>query len=154
MKQRNNPAKVFLRRYLSLVHRVDALQRAIDQAMDRAWNISVTLKEIRVISSPAEYDPMAKDVCTAVDATVILREEKEKAEAALREILTAIDSVTDERQKTVLTMRYINGCEFGEIADSLHFSEPAIFVAHGRALMAVNRWLEVRNVRNQANNIA
>ena len=143
--RRENPAKVFLRRYISLCRRVDALQRAIDQAMERAWNISVTLKEIKVISSPAEHDPMAADVCTAVDATEILREEKTKAEQALVEIVQAIDSVVDERQKAVLTMRYINGCEFGEIADALHFSEPLIYVAHGRALVAVNRWLEGRN---------
>ena len=147
MKRKENPAKVFLRRYISLCRRVDALQKAIDQAMERAWNISITLKEIRVISSPAEHDPMAADVCTAVDATEILREEKAKAETALIEIVAAINSVPDERQKAILTLRYVNGCEFGEIADSMHLSEPAIFVAHGRALVAVNRWLEGKHER-------
>ena len=142
--KKENPAKIFLRRYQALIHRVDALQQAIDTAMERALNISITLKEIRVISSPAEHDPMAADVCSAVDATEILREEKAKAEESLREILTAINGVYDERQKTVLTMRYVNGCSFGEIADRMHFSEPAVYVAHGRALVMVNRWLEER----------
>jgi DNA-directed RNA polymerase specialized sigma24 family protein len=144
MKRQENPAKAFLRRYRSICGRVDALQRAIDEAMQRAMNTSITLKEIKVLSSPAEHDPMATDVCTAVDATEILREEKAKADAALREILAAIDSVADERQKAVLTMRYVNGNGFAEIADTLHYSEPAIFVAHGRALEAVNRWMERR----------
>ena len=148
MKRSENPAKVFLRRYIALICRVDALQKAIDQAMERAWNISVTLKEVRVLSSPAEHDPMAADVCTAVDDTEILREEKAKAETALREIIAAIDSVRDERQKAVLTMRYVNGCGFGEIADALHFSEPAIYVAHGRALMDVNLWLTKRSAKH------
>ena len=142
--KKENPAKTFLRRYQSLIYRVDALQQAIDQAMERALNISITLKEIRVISSPKEHDPMAADVCSAVDATEILRGEKAKAEASLREILTAINGVHDERQKTVLTLRYVNGCSFGEIADKMHFSEPAVYVAHGRALVMVNRWLEER----------
>ena len=34
MKQ-DNPAKVFLRRYITICGRVDALQRAIDEAMAR-----------------------------------------------------------------------------------------------------------------------
>ena len=145
MKRKENPAKVFLRRYLGLMSRVDALNRAIDQAMERAFGISVTLKQVKVISSPAEHDPMAADVCTAADATEILRQEKEKAETALREILQAIDSVQDEREKAVLTRRYVTGEGFAQIAEALHFSEPAIYVAHGRALVAVNKWMEVKN---------
>ena len=34
MKHQENPAKAFLRRYGALCGRVDALQRAIDQAME------------------------------------------------------------------------------------------------------------------------
>ena len=144
MKRKDNPAKAFLRRYLGIVARIDALNRAINQAMERAFNTGVTLKEVKVLSSPAEHDPMAEDVCTAADASEILYQEKENAEKALREILCAIDSVQDERQKAVLTMRYINGDGFPVIAEKLHYSEPAIYVAHGRALMNINLWLERR----------
>lgn len=152
--KRENPAKVFLRQYTGAVARVNALQRAIDQAMERAFNISVTLKEVRVMSSPAEHDPMAANVCTAADASEILYQEKAKADALLRDILAAIDSVTDERQKAVLTMRYVNGDPFLNISEALFLSEPAVYIAHGRALSAVNKWLEVRNVRNQTDHIA
>lgn len=140
--KRENPAKVFLRQYTGAVARVNALQRAIDQAMDRAFNISVTLKDVRVMSSPAEHDPMAANVCTAADAAEILYQEKAKADGLLREILTAIDSVKDERQKAVLTMRYVNGESFQKIAESLFLSEPAIYIAHGRALIEVNMWMK------------
>ena len=142
--KKENPAKTFLRRYISLNSRIQALQAAIDAAMERAFSMGVTLKEVKVMSSPAEHDPMAADVCTAVDACEILFEEKAKASVALREILTAIDAVQDERQKTVLTMRYVNGCGFPEIASALLFSEPAIYVAHGLALANVNVWMKGR----------
>ena len=79
MKQ-DNPAKVFLRRYITICGRVDALKRAIDEAMARAVNTGITLKEIKVLSSPAEHDPMARDVCSAVDACSILYEKKAEAE--------------------------------------------------------------------------
>ena len=46
MKKQENPAKAFLRRYRALCGWVDALQRAIDEAMQRAMNTSITLKEI------------------------------------------------------------------------------------------------------------
>lgn len=140
--KKENPAKVFLRRYLSLVGRVDALQRAIREAMERAENISISLKEIKVLSSPAEHDPMARDICTAVDACAILYQEKAEAEKALREILEAIGSLTDERQKEVLTRRYIVGESFRQIMDAMHYQESQTYVIHGRALVEINHWLK------------
>lgn len=142
MKRQENPAKAFLRRYRSICGRVDALQRAIDEAMQRAMNTSITLKEITVQSSPAEHDPMARDVCNAVDACEILYEEKDKAKASLREILFAIDSLKDERQKELLTRRYVTGEGFPEICDGMHYEKTQVFVIHGRALVEVNKWLE------------
>ena len=146
MKQ-DNPAKVFLRRYITICGRVDALQRAIDEAMARAVNTGITLKEIKVLSSPAEHDPMARDVCNAVDACQILYEKKAEAEQALREILAAIDSLKDERQKEVLTRRYINGEQFAKVAELMHFSEPVVYVLHERALIGINHWIEKEEQR-------
>lgn len=144
MKRPENPAKLFLRRYTALTGRVDALQRAIDQAMERAFNTGVTLKEIKVLSSPAEHDPMARDVCNAVDACEILFKCKAEAETALREILTAIDSLKDERQKEILTRRYVTGESFQTIMEAVHYEKTQLFVIHGRALIEINRWLEKR----------
>lgn len=149
MKQ-ENPAKAFLRRYRSLCGRVDALQKAIDEAMARAVNTSITLKEIKVLSSPSEQDPMARDVCTAVDACEILYMEKAKAGEALREILAAIDSLKDERQKEVLTRRYISGESFKVIMQEMHYEETQVFVIHGRALIEISKWLERRPQKQTA----
>jgi DNA-directed RNA polymerase specialized sigma24 family protein len=88
---------------------------------------------------------MAKDVCTAVDACEILYQKKAEAEAALREILSAIDSLKDERQKEVLTRRYISGDAFPDICQSMHYEKTQVFVIHGRALIEINKWLERRN---------
>ena len=144
MKKPSNPAKDFLRQYVSLRERVDSLQRAIDDAMSRAFNTSVTLKEIKVLSSPAESDPMARDVCNAVDACEVLYEYKKNAEEALRRILQAIDALSDEKQKTLLTLRYVEGAEFGRISELMHYEKTQIFVIHGRALVEVNKWLKER----------
>jgi DNA-directed RNA polymerase specialized sigma24 family protein len=150
MSRQENPAKVFLRRYKALCGRVDALQRAIDDALARATNTGITLKEIKVLSSPAEHDPMARDVCSAVDACEILYRYKAEAETALREILAAIDSLKDERQKEVLTRRYINGDAFNKICVDMSYSDTQVFVQHGRALLEVNRWLIRREKQESA----
>ena len=141
MSRQENPAKVFLRRYKAISGRVDALQRAIDEALARATNTAVTLKEIKVLSSPAEHDPMARDVCSAVDACEILYRYKADAVTALREILAAIDSLKDERQKEVLTMRYIAGASFPEIMEKIGYEKTQAYVIHGRALLEINKWL-------------
>ncbi|MBO6093406.1 MAG: hypothetical protein J6P40_07280 [Oscillospiraceae bacterium] len=144
IKRRENPAKVFLRRYIALSGRVDALSRAINQAMERAFNTGVSVKEIVVMNSPAEHDPMARDVCSAVDACEILYQEKAKAEAALREILAAVDSLKDERQKEILTMRYLCGDSFQKIMEKIGYEQTQTFVIHGRALIEINKWLQGR----------
>ena len=144
MSRQENPAKVFLRRYKSLCGRVDALQRAIDEALARATNTGITLKEIKVLSSPAEHDPMARDICSAVDACEILYQYKAEAETALREILAAIDSLKDERQKELLTRRYITGEGFPEICEAMHYERTQVFVIHGRALLMITKYLQSR----------
>ena len=146
MKQ-ENPAKVFLRRYKAICGRVDALQRAINEALARATNTGITLKEIKVLSSPAEHDPMAKDVCSAVDACEILYRYKAEAETALREILAAIDSLKDERQKELLTRRYITGEGFPEICEAMHYERTQVFVIQGRALIEVNKWIHGKDAK-------
>ena len=150
MKRKENPAKAFLRRYSGLCGRIDALTRAINDAMERAFNTGVTLKEIKVLSSPAEHDPMAKDVCSAVDASELLYQKKAEAEQALREILAAIDSLKDEKQKEMLTRRYVNGDGFDKIMEDMHYEKTQVFVIHGRALVEVNKWLEKRETKVSA----
>ena len=145
MQHRENPAKVFLRRYIALCGRVDALTLAIDRAMQRATNTQITLKEVRVLSSPAEHDPMAKDIAIAVDACEVLYQKKAEAEAALREILAALDSLKDERQKELLTRRYVAGENFDAIMKAMHYEKTQVFVIHGRALIEINKWLEKRS---------
>ena len=135
-----NPAKTFLRSYRAQLIRVDALRRAIDEAMERATDISVQLKPI-IIQSNGVPDRMAEDVCKAADASSILIDELKKATAALNDVAIAIASVPDEMEKTVLTMRYIEGLDWITIAERIHYEERQTFIIHGRGLLAVNKWI-------------
>ena len=136
-----NPARAFLRRYRMLTIRQDALTRAIREAHDRAMSCTVRLKPIHVTGGGGAYDRIAEDVATMTDAEGKLRETLAQVNAALSDILAAIDAVQDEAQKTVLTLRYINGFEWPDIQAEMGYERTQAYVIHGWALQQVKRWM-------------
>ena len=137
-----NPAKTYLRRYRALVIQQESLQRSIDAAYDRAYSCTQRLKPIRVQGGGGAYDRMAEDVARIADATEQLRDAKAKVDAALGEILTAINAVPDEMQKTVLMLRYVEGLDWISLADRIGYEISNTYILHGRALWAVRKWME------------
>lgn len=137
-----NPAKTYLRRYRALLIQRDSLQRSIDAAYDRAYSCTQRIKPVHVQGGGGVNDRMAEDVARITDATEQLRDAKAKVDAALGEILTAINAVPDEMQKTVLILRYVEGLDWRAIQEAVNYEETQIFVIHGRALWHVRRWLE------------
>lgn len=141
-----NPAKIYLKRYRALVIQRDSLQRSIDAAYDRAYSCTQRLRPIRVQGGGGVYDRMAEDVARISDETEQLKAAKEQAEKALAEILTAINAVPDEMQKTVLLLRYVEGLDWISIAERINYEERMTFIIHGRGLWAVRKWLEGRQL--------
>ena len=139
----NNPAKAYLRRYRAALKRAESLQRAIDEAHDRAINISVALKPDKVQTS-SNGDALEMSVIRAVEATERLEEELQRANQVLCEVLTAIGAVPDEMQKTVLTLRYVEGLDWLDVQEKIGYEKTQTLVIHGRALLEVNRWMKVR----------
>lgn len=144
MDRPENPAKTFLKRYRACIYRVKSLERAIDEATARATSITVRLKPISVQNGNTAYDQMAEEVCKIADITIELREEAEKAWEVLAEILNAINAVPDEMQKTVLTLRYVEGLNWMQIAEKIGYEISNTYILHGRALWQVNQWMKAR----------
>lgn len=140
-----NPAKIFLRKYRALVKRQESIQRAIEAAYDRAYSCTAALRPIRVQSSNV-YDRMAEDVSRIADETEQLEEERKHVVAALVDVLRAINSVRDEMQKTVLTLRYIEGLDWLTIAEKIGYEATYTYILHGRALYEVNQWLKQNGI--------
>ena len=137
-----NPAKTYLKRYRALVIQRDSLQRSIDAAYERAYSCTQRLRPIRVTGGGSVYDRMAEDVARISDETEQLKAAKERAEAALSEIMSAIQAVPDEMQKTVLMLRYVEGLDWISISERINYEERMTFIIHGRGLWAVRKWLE------------
>ena len=136
-----NPAKLFLKRYRGLVKRQESLIRSIDAAYDRATSCTTRIKHVYTQGGFAG-DRMAEDIIRITDEKAQLEAQKKEVDAALAEILAAVNSVPDEMQKAVLTMRYIEGLGWLAIGENVGYELTAVYEMHGKALLAVNHWLD------------
>ena len=141
IQHKNNPAKAYLMRYRALTHKCAAIERAIRAAMENATNTTVALKEICVQTSGGG-EMMANAVVNAIDATAMLERLREGCQQTMREIMTAIESVPDETQKTVLIEKYINGRTLQQIQQDIHYEKRNTIIIHGRALWEVWQFMK------------
>lgn len=148
IEHRENPAKTYLKRYRALVAQRDSLGRSIEAAYERATSRTMRIRPMHVIGGSGAYDRMAEDVARISDETEQLKAAKERAEQALSEIMAAIQAVPDEMQRTVLLLRYVEGLDWISISQRIHYEERQTFIIHGRALWAVNHWMQKRTGEN------
>ena len=144
MENNQNPAKEFLNRYRHLVQRRESLLREIDMIRARATSTSVRIKDVNVLSSSRIHDQMAEDAALLADSTAALDALVKEIDLALREILEAIAAVDDEKQKTVLTLRYIEGLSWQHVQERMAYEHTQVMVIHGRALIKVKEWVKER----------
>ena len=140
----DNPAKRFLRGYKALILRRDSLLREIERLRESITGTTVALKE-DVVSGGGASDRMGATVAQIVDAEEALKPVLAEITKSVGEIMAAIDSVPDEMQKTVLTLRYIEGKSWEDIQELISYERTQTLVIHGKALIEVNKWLEKRS---------
>lgn len=148
MDKDKNPAKAFLSRYGDLFRQRESLLRSIDIIRANATNTGMNIQAIRVQSSPEVYDKMAEDAARIVDMTAKHDALVREIDKALSEIIQAIQAVEDQKQRTLLTLRYVEGLSWADIQDKMGYEKTQTMVHHGRALLAVNEWLKVRTKTN------
>ena len=141
IKYNDNPAKRFLRGYKALILRRDSLLREIERMRESVTGTTVQLKQ-DVVSTSGAGDKIGDTVARIVDAEDALKPALDEIGREVSRIMAAIESVPDEMQKTVLTLRYIEGLDWVKVSERINYEERQTFVLHGRALAAVNRWLK------------
>ena len=141
-EKKPNPAKTFLRGYRALILRRQALFREIERLRESLTGTTVQLKP-DVVSTSGAGDRMGDTVARIVDAEEALRPALAEIARQIADIMSAIESVPDEMQKTVLTLRYIEGLDWFTISDRIGYEISNTYIIHGRALYEVNRWLKL-----------
>lgn len=137
-----NPARDMLSGYRWLIKRRDALLDEISEHYERAYSCTVRLNPNKTSGGSAAYDRMADDVCRAADAKDRLAFKVAELNAKTAQIMNYIEALTDERQKTVVTLRYVRGMTWEEIQHEMHFEETWVLVLHGRALKRINELMK------------
>lgn len=138
-----NAARTYLQGYRWALLRRDALREEIARGYEAATRATGRIEAVRTSGTPYR-DGMANAVCRVVDAKARLEDAAREIDAALARVLLAVNVPQDERQKTLLTLRYINGLSWEDIQDRIGYERTQTLLLHGRALAAVNRWLEAQ----------
>ena len=136
-----NPAKRFLQRYIWLRKQRDAIQEEIREHYDSVTRCTVRLNPIKVSGSGGAYDRMAEDICVIVDTKARLERVCYRLDCQMAEIMDAINALSDERYKSVVIYRYIQGLSWSEITGLMGYEIAYFYRLHGKALLEINEKL-------------
>jgi len=135
-----NPAKAYLQRYRSALQRQNSLLRATRELRESLTGTTQALRPDPVTGS-GPTDRMAAVVAEIADMESTIADALAEVNQALKDVLAAIDAVPDETQRAVLTLRYVEGMDWLAIQGRMNYERTQAYVIHGRALVAVNEWL-------------
>ena len=147
MLKEQNPAKLFLRGYKALILRRESLLREVERMRESLTGTTVQLKQ-DVVTGSGATDRIGNVVPQIVDAEAAIKPELEDITERIRRIFAAINAAPDEMQKTVLTLRYIEGLDWLEISERIGYEISNAYIIHGRALEEVNKWMVRNKVRS------
>lgn len=136
----HNPAKQYLQRYRAARAQYASLCREINDLRESLTGTTVQLRA-DVVSGSGPSDRMADTVAKIADMEASISGEADKVSAALDGVLAAIRAVPDQTQRTVLTLRYVEGLDWISVQERVGYERTQVYVIHGRALVAVNEWL-------------
>ena len=136
-----NPAKRYLMEYRTLIRRRDALLDELDRLRDANQRVTSRLTATRS-TAVGGHGGFENGVIRAVDGEGQLNEIIEHIDECLKTRLVLIDRLPDERQKLVLTYRYINGDSWEQIMRTMHFEKSEIFRCHGYALASIRKFMQ------------
>lgn len=134
-RKSNHPAKVYLRQYGAMKLRRDDLKEELMMIRQNATRATSRYTAERM-SGTGRHDGMANAAVRAVEVEQKLQRVIGNIEEALEFRVWLIEQMQDEWEKTILTERYINGRDWDEIQDRMHYSRTSMFELHGRALQS------------------
>ncbi len=126
---------VYLMAYVTLKQRRDALMWELERQESATMRASARLN---LAGTTGQQNPTARenDMLRVVDSQTQLKNVIADIDAALAERLRLIEHIPDENQKTLLTLRFVNGKTWEEIGYTMHYERTQIFKIRGNALDA------------------
>ncbi len=132
-----NPVKRYLAEYRTLVKRRDALTEELDRLREASTRAASRITATH-LSDTGTRGGMEDNIIRLVDGEEALRSTIAHIEECLAARLVLIEQLVDERQKLVLTYRYIRGLDWPDIMRLMHYADRQVFNLHGRALAEIH----------------
>lgn len=143
-----NPVKRYLMEYLAMASRRDALLRELECLREATVRATGRLNPVRVSATP-NHSGAEDAMLRVVDGEARLAQIIAHVSEALAMRLTLIERLADERHKTLLTLRYLNGRSWEQIGYDMHYERSQVFEIHSQALkeaqLAMQAFAEGRN---------
>lgn len=136
-----NSVKRYLMEYHALVERRNALMEELERFREATVRATGQLSPARPSGKPDSPGAREDAMLRVVDAEEHLRQVIGHLGEALAVRLALIERLEDERQKTLLTLRYINGIGWEQIGYRMHYERTQVFAIHAGALEAVRSML-------------
>ena len=134
-----------VKRYLRKARKLDTLVHTKLSEIDRLRELAECISSSRMgdkVSSNKGNTSM-QTVDKIVDLQAEIRKEIAELVNLIGEIHTKIELLEDTRERIVLTEFYINGKEWGEIAEIVGYGERQVHRKHGNALEHLKMSLNV-----------
>ena len=132
-------AKEYLRQYRTLDLRVNTKLTQIEELRSLAVRLSPTA---RFDKAGNVTDKVGRTVSRIVDLERELQNDIDELVQTGEKIRRAINSLTDERLKVILELRYMKGDRWEDIADELNYDLRNVYYLHGTALQKINHFIE------------
>ena len=130
-------AKEYLRQYRDADDAINAKLDQIHRLRELATKTTTAMSPARVKSS-GEPDKLAGIIARIVDMEREVDDSIDRLQDTKRQVEDAIAGVRDPRERKVLTLRYINGLRWEEIAVRLNYDYRWVLRLHGKALEKLN----------------
>jgi hypothetical protein len=137
----DSPTRRYLMQYTVMHQRREALVRELVRLREATTRATSRIDAMRLGGTPNHGGP-EDAMLRVVDAEQRL----ETLIADLADALTArvrlIESLPDERHKTLLTLRYINGMGWEQVGYAMHYERTAIYDLHAQAIRAAQQAMD------------
>lgn len=130
-------AKEFLQQYLHAEHAINAKLEEISRLRALAMRTTQMPKKDKVFVQSSAGDRMATLVEKIVDMEREVDAEIDRLQKVRKRAQNAINSVANATQRSVLSLKYIQGLRFEEIAAQMNYHYRWIIELHGRGLKAI-----------------
>ena len=120
----------------TLDRRVKSLRDQIASIRAQETSIGGTLSEVAVQTSPRR-DPVGEMIARRIDLEDELIRIATRLLCVKAQVLQLVEALSDERQKLIMTERYINLKRWEDIAADNHYSWKHVHRLHSTALTAI-----------------